>query len=118
MNGLDKLEEIKNGLIGHCKSSYLKDQPNNELGKVIMVYEGMFNAIEKELKVLQILREKKVDLSLIDNLIYKAKEIWNFNLDLDLESAIKEITIKYNVRNNIHLTEKEIQLIVEWLREE
>ena len=58
MNGLDKLEEIKNGLIGHCKSSYLKDQPNNELGKVIMVYEGMFNAIEKELKVNKALKDR------------------------------------------------------------
>jgi len=51
------LEEVKNGLNGHCKSSYLKDNPE-ELNKVLDIYNGFFAKIEKSLKALEIIKNK------------------------------------------------------------
>ena len=50
------LEEVKNGLNGHCKSSYLKDNPE-ELNKVLDIYNGFFAKIEKSLKALEIIEK-------------------------------------------------------------
>lgn len=58
------LEEVKNGLNGHCKSSYLKGDPE-ELNEVLDVYNGFFAKIEKSLKALEIIKKnaKIVDYS-------------------------------------------------------
>jgi hypothetical protein len=51
------LEELKNGLFGHCKSSYLKDDPK-ELEKILDIYSGFFNIVETALEALEIIKIK------------------------------------------------------------
>ena len=98
MKGLEALKEIKSRL-----DVTLYHQ-----------YKEAFANIETELKLLNLLKEKKVDLSFIDNLIYKVTDVWKF----ELENATMEMTARYNMKNNIHLTQEELQLIVDWLKEE
>ena len=95
MTGFEALEKAKN-------------RTGLPFGEFAPVTARECEIIEKELKVLNILKEKKVDISLIDNLISKAKEIWK----VELKKAITEFTIRYNARNNIRLTEEEMELIV------
>lgn len=66
------LEELKNGLFGHCKSSYLKDDPK-ELEKILDIYSGFFNTIEIALKdaenykkALEIIKYKVAPLVIFD----------------------------------------------------
>ena len=67
-----------------------------------------YNIIKKELKILQILKEKRVDLRFI---AYN-KEYFE----------IKELTLEYNSvlfgNTKLKLTEEEMALIVDWLKEE
>lgn len=67
-----------------------------------------YNIIRKELKVLQILKENKVDLDFIDYLMTKT-------------TTLEELLYKYNDRAFDwagNLTTEEMQQIVEWLKEE
>ena len=59
------LEELKNGLFGHCKSSYLKDDPK-ELEKILDIYSGFFNIIETALKAIEIIKDKVAPLVIFD----------------------------------------------------
>ena len=53
MTNTHALEELYNGLIGHCKSSYLKDQPNNELEKTCEVYKEFYEQVKDGLEKLE-----------------------------------------------------------------
>ena len=85
----------------------LENWYNTEKPKPIE-YSHHYNIIKKELKVLQILKEKRVDLRFI---AYN-KEYFE----------IKELTLEYNSvlfgNTKLKLTEEEMQLIVDWLKEE
>ncbi len=71
---LQALEELKNGLFGHCRSSYLKDDPK-ELESILHTYNGFFNTIETALKDYE---SRKVFLDNVDNdvVIFEPKEVW------------------------------------------
>lgn len=97
MNGIEALENW-----------YNTEQPKP------VEYCFHYNIIKKELKVLQILKKKEVDIKLISTLIHKAIEVWK----VDVKSAVMEFTIRYNVGKNIPLTLAEMELIVELLTEE
>lgn len=67
----EALENLKNGLFGHCRSSYLKND-EKELNAVLKVYEEQYKTIKSALerkekleKAWKIVRKKKVDFRLI-----------------------------------------------------
>ena len=98
MNGLEALENIK--------ATYkVCDIQGNNIDP--MQYE--YSVIEQDLKVLNILKEKKVGLLFLD----KTFDIYHLNND--------ELTRRYNALmrdEDNFLTEEEMSLIVDWLRRE
>ena len=83
--------------------------PDNEFNE----YEGkVFEKVGKDLKLLNLLKEKKVDLSLISRFIYKYCY------------SVKQMCIEYpryfkweEGGNEYFFTEEEMKLIVDWLKE-
>ncbi len=97
MNGLEALKEIKHISCNSLSQLY---------GTIEDAFETEFETIERELKVNQILKEKKVDLPYIQYLIAIYKEV-NSNF-----------LILYNYKEANKLTKEEATLIVDWLKGE
>ena len=95
MNGNEALERM-------CKFNCSA----TELGPCFRHCEE-YEAIEKELKVNQILKNKIVDLE-------------SFETDMFIENTIKGLKDFYNreIIEERQLTQEEIQLIVDWIRSE
>ena len=98
MNGLEALDTI--GRIVVYSSSY-NDCSEDIEGN----YPEEYKAIEHELKVLQILKEKKVDLDFV-------KE------EAELSKPIDVLMYIYNSNHKDTLTSDEMTLLVEWLKGE
>lgn len=106
MNGLEAVNKLKNE--SYCNCSLSDDNKLFCMGGLLKDSDEL-KAIERELKVNQILKEKKVMLALLD----KTFDIYHLNND--------ELTRQYNAlmrdEDNL-LTEEEMQLIVEWIKGE
>lgn len=100
--------------------AFYQIRENNFEGTILFEQEKerYFNIVERDLKVLNILKEKKVDLHWIMrqwSLFYLAIE--------DGSSWISPLLFDYNERfgtanPHLHLTLEEITLIVDWIRGE
>lgn len=95
MNGIEALEELKNAEFfvdddSWCGCTCYYPLQNED-------YEENFKLIEKDLKVLQILKDKDIDLRRL-----------KINIDLDIDFLSKWF----------RTTPEEMTLIVEWLKEE
>lgn len=108
MNGLEALEKIDMTIraFNLFNIKFGKDRYNEDC-KSIEEYDKCHNIIERELKVLQILKEKKVNLDLIST--FTIDDI-DFILQIYNKNAIEE--------NMEILTKDEVTLIVEWLKGE
>ena len=89
MNGLEALENW-----------YNTEQPKP------VEYCFHYNIIKKELKVLNVLKEKKVDLCLI-----------RIFMDNPREDLLQDYNNMCEEMDNPKLTQEEMQLIVDWLKE-
>lgn len=115
MNGLEALEEM---IETFDSGGY---QPTT-IGCVDGAFKEVFSAelpiIERELKVLQILKEKKVDLAYIRN------SVWYYNSNIRImrienPNIIEWLVKQYKFSGMLYqLTLEEMQLIVEWLKGE
>lgn len=111
MNGLEALEELKNAEFfvdddSCCGCTCYYPLQNEE-------YEENFNLIENNLKVLQILKEKRVDLGAIYYLVFIEPPIKNSLLE-----RYNQLVYLGKETEKVQLTKEEMQLIVEWLKGE
>ncbi len=103
MDGLNSLSVLDNDIQSLAQKVYT----GKELDRVSAFYKEHCEAVEKELNVLQILKENSVDLDLIDYWMKKT-------------TTLEELLYKYNDRAFDwagDLTTEEMTQIVEWLKE-
>lgn len=103
MNGLEALETI-----GEIEFYELENQCED----VKTYCEDEYNTIETELKVLQILKEKKVDLSQINWLLAEQFK------QTPVENKVSFYNFKMNYKKDEMLNEEEFTQIAELLKEE
>jgi len=117
---LTALEEIKNGLFGHCRGSYLKDDPE-ELEKVLAVYENCFCIIETALKEGEKYKEywNRTGYQVLED----DKKLKAFDIIKNKVSDVEAVRISntldyYNQKENgfVFLTEEEFKILKEALK--
>ena len=101
MNGLEAVNKLKNE--SYCNCSLSDDNKYFCMGGLLKDSDEL-KAIERELKVNQILKEKRVDL---------------YYISPGSQTTIEEKLEAYNFSHKLlPLTLEEMQLIVEWLKGE
>lgn len=104
MKGLQKLERIK-------KLSCAWDVENDEFKDAVEIVPNAFKTIEKELKALEIIKNKKLDVcSFINNFVKRNDSYETYVLYFE-----KPIEIDYCVISEELLTEEEFNLVKEVL---
>lgn len=103
MNGLEAVNKLKNE--SYCNCSLSDDNKFFCMGGLLKDSDEL-KAIEREVKVNKLLKEKRVDLAYIQYLIAIEKNV-NSNF-----------LYFYNFRTKNKLTQEEAQLIVDWLKGE
>lgn len=74
MNNLQKLQELKDGLFGHCKSSYLKDD-EKLLNDTLKTYDEMFKDIENAIALSEkLIQIAGLSVSLLIDIILATRE--------------------------------------------
>lgn len=102
MNGLVSLSVLENDIQSLAQKVYT----GKELDSVNAFYKEHCEIVERELYVLNILKEKNVDIRSIESLLHNKKNI---------DFTIKNLLWYYNEHlHNMPLTVEEIKLIVEW----
>lgn len=107
MDGLNSLSVLDNGIQSLAQKVYT----GKELDRVNAFYKEHCEIVEKELNVLQILKEKRVDLMLITDIMQSKTD-----------REAKDYLPKYNKAvlgcEGMLLVLEEMTQIVEWLKEE
>lgn len=98
MDGLNSLSVLDNDIQSLAQKVYT----GKELDRVCAFYNEHCEAVEKELKVLQILKKKKVNIDLLNQFTV---------------NDIEFIRDRYNEQCFYNLTLEETKLIIEWLKE-
>ena len=93
--GLEELKDLKNAFIGYCRE--LKCETN-----YIKVCENKFSKIEKELKALEIIKERSVQISWFTGLL-KIHPHYNY------------VDYNFALADNRKLTKEEYELLKEVL---
>lgn len=104
MNGLEALNKLKNE--DYCNCSLSADNDYFCMGGRLQQSKEL-KAIESELKILNLLKEKQVDLEFIRNFV-----------NCQIEDLLQDYNNMCEEIEKPKLTEEEMTLIVEWLKGE